>query len=591
MLMATYHLPQWQMADLPPITTNLSDFREFREEQFVFVDKTALICNLIRESKVSLYRPRRFGKTLLLSTIRELYTNGTKNFEGLAIHDLWQRPCCPVISLSLFGLSNPETFEQDLCALLRDAFAQAGFVDALSIKTDNIIYLTAELDLLRGQQDIVILVDECDFPLSANLNNPEAFARNQEILRVIYAWERDLDNLECIMFTGIGRYQESSLFSGQDIEDISLEPLFANLLGYTQDELESYFAPHISAAASLLKISEEQLLDDLKRQYYGFCFDRDAEIAVYNPIDINNFFKQVIDYPESVPILGFYWMNSANAAPLMHKFLERNKTGLAFLDAVKGQGVEICQCDLNNVFTFNNKLNFPVLMTQTGYFSIKQVINDSPSSLFRTYACSFPNLEIELAYAHIFVRYLTQSHRHHIEHDEWLRQAAENLRQALDEQDMAQVVAVLNVLLNAIPYDLRGDAKEVAYRTFIGWCLQSSAKRKVRSDALNNSSSADLEFTLNDCSYVIELKLLTQQQQQDPQNAANLAAAAQQQVYDRGYDFNDQDGSDTKHYGLALVVSENSRQIEYWRYFDGTHVIAESAVAPVSMENSPEQFQ
>ena len=374
--------------------------------------------------------------------------------------------------------------------------------------------------------------------------------------------------------------------------DVSFEPMFANLLGYTQEELESYFAPHISAAASLLKISEEQLLDDLKRQYYGFCFDRDAEIAVYNPIDINNFFLQVIEYPESAPVFGSYWMNSANSEPLLLKFLERNKTGLAFLDDVKDQCVAIFQCDLNNIFTFDNKLHFPVLMTQTGYFTIKQAINDAPSSFSRIYACSFPNQEIELAYGKIFVRYLTQSHRHHREHDEWLRQEAENLRQALGEQDMAQVVNVLNVFLDAIPYDLRANAKEVAYRTFIGWCLQLSAQRKVRSEALNNSSSSsDLEFTLNDCTFIVELKLLTQQQQQDPQNAVKLAAAAQQQVYERGYDFNAQDGGDIKRYGLALVVSEHSRQIEYWRYFDGTHVIAESAVAPVSTENSPEQSQ
>ena len=283
-------------------------------------------------------------------------------------------------------------------------------------------------------------------------------------------------------------------------------------------------------------------------------------------------------------------MNSANSEPLLLKFLERNKTGLAFLDDVKDQGVWIFQYDLNNVFTFDNKLHFPVLMTQTGYFTIKQAINNSPSSS-RIYACSFPNQEIELAYGKIFVRYLTQSHRRHSEHNEWLRQAAENLRQALDEQDMAQVVSVLNVFLDAIPYDLRADAKEVAYRTFIGWCLQSSATRKVRSEALDNSSSSDLEFTLNDCIFIVELKLLTQQQQQDPQNAVKLAAAAQQQVYDSGYDFNAQSDGDTKRYGLALVVSEHSRQIEYWRYFDGTHVIAESAVAPVSVENSPEQSQ
>ena len=277
----------------------------------------------------------------------------------------------------------------------------------------------------------------------------------------------------------------------------------------------------------------------------------------------------MIEYPESAPILGSYWINSANSEPLLLKFLERNKTGLAFLDDVKDQGVAIFQCDLNNVFTFDNKLHFPVLMTQTGYFTIKQAINDSPSSFSRIYACSFPNQEIELAYGKIFVRYLTQSHRHHREHDEWLRQEAENLRQALGEQDMAQVVNVLNV--------------------FIGWCLQSSAKRKVRTETSNNRVSSDLEFTLNDCTFIVELKLLTQQQQQDPQNAVKLAAAAQQQVYDSGYDFNAKSDGDTKHYGLALVVSEHSRQIEYWRYFDGTHVIAESAVAPVSMENSPEQ--
>ena len=586
--MATYNLTQNQKSDLTPITTSLSDFMSIRRRQFLLVDKTASIYNLLDESKVFLSRPRRFGKSLLISTIRELYTNGTKNFEGLAIHDLWQRPCCPVISLSLFGMSNPETFEHELCARLRDAFAQAGFVDALSINTSRFADLTPALNRLRGCEYIVLLVDECDFPLSANLNNREGFERNKDILRMFHSWVRTLSNIEFVMFTGIGRYQDTSLFTGQDINDISLDPMFANLLGYTQDELERYFAPHIRAAASLLKISEDQLLDTIKLQYDGFCFDYDAEISVYNPISINNFFKQIVKFPERVPTFGSYWMNSSNTAPALRTFLDRKKPSLAFLDDVKGSGIKISQSDLNNTYTFD-EVSFDALLTQTGYLTIKNVTIDPTIADDRTFFCSFPNKEIEQAYGKIFIYYITQSS--HKDNDSWISQATENLRQAFYQQDIAQVVTTLNVFLRAIPYDSWINAKEVAYRTFLSWCIQLSIKSKVRSETSNNRGRSDLEFTLNDCTYIIELKRLTQQQQKNPKNAVKLAATAQQQVYDRGYGFNDQVGYDTKRYGLALVVSEHSRQIEYWRYFDGTHVIAENAVAPISMENPPKQSQ
>ena len=582
--MLTYQLPKWQQSDLPPITTSLSDFMLIRENQYLFVDKTAYICGLFRNNKVFLSRPRRFGKSLLLSTIQELFTNGIQNFEGLAIHDLWHRPCRPVISLTLFGLNSPETFEEGLCYRLRTAFVKAGFVDARSINAKNFMELSSELEILQGRTSIVMLIDECDFPLSANLNDREWFDHNKKILRMFYAWLRSLGNIEFLMFTGIGRYQDTSMFTGQDIKDISLDPSFANLLGYTQEELESYFAPHISAAASLLKISEEQLLDTLKRQYDGFCFDRDASTSVYNPISINNFFQQVVEKPESVPVFGAYWMNSSNAAPVLRTFLDRNKPSLAFLDDVKDSGIELNQSDFNNACTFD-ELNFPALLTQTGYLTIKEVINNSQVDTVRSYSCSFPNQEIEQAYVDIFFRYITQSS--YSGDDNWIRKATQNLLKAFFQKDIAQVVNVINVFLCAIPYDLWTNAKEATYRTYISWCLQLSVANKVRSETLNNRGRSDLEFTFNDCTYIIELKRLPQQK--DPKNAVKLADVAQQQVYDRGYGFNDQVDGDTKRYGLALVIAERSRQIEYWRYFDGTHVIAENAVAPISMENPPEQ--
>lgn len=219
-----YYLPPCPQSDLTPITTTLSDFRVIRQNQFLLVDKTARILTLLRASKVFLARPRRFGKSLLLSTINELFTNGTKNFEGLAIYDLWNRPCLPVIKLSFFGLSAPETFEEELCARLCDAFAQAGFADALKISTSSFVRLVPELNFLYRNSDIVLLIDEWDFPLSANINDRKAFDFNKDVLRRFYAWVRDLQNLQFLMVTGIGRYQDTSLFTGQDIKDVSLDP-------------------------------------------------------------------------------------------------------------------------------------------------------------------------------------------------------------------------------------------------------------------------------------------------------------------------------------------------------------------------------
>ncbi|HIX57479.1 MAG TPA: ATP-binding protein [Candidatus Anaerobiospirillum pullistercoris] len=580
--MTDYHLPPCPQSDLTPITTTLSDFRVIRKNKFLLVDKTSRINTLLRASKVFLARPRRFGKTLLLSTIKELFTNGAKNFEGLAIHDLWDRPCLPVIKVSFFGLSSPETFEQELCARLREAFAQAGFADALQIKASSFVDLVPELNFLYRNSDIVLLIDEWDFPLSANLNDRKAFDHNKDILRRFYSWVRELQNLEFLMVTGIGRYQDTSLFTGQDIKDISLDPRFANLLGYTQEELESYFSSHISAAAALLNLKEEQLLELLKRQYDGFCFDYDAKISVYCPISINNFFLQVVDFPDRVPVFGSYWMESSNTAPALRAFLDRKKPSLAFLDSVKGSGIELSQSDLSNAYSFD-ELNFNALLTQTGYLSIKQVLRNSPVSIDRIYSCSFPNQEIERIYGPIFLRYITQSGHHDLD-GTWSRQAAQKLSQALYEQDIARVVAELNVFMCAIPYDLWADAKEIAYRTFIGWCLQFSIVSDIRYETMNNRGRSDLEFTVNDCTYVIELKRLTTKQN-TLQDKIKLADVAQQQVYDKGYGFNSHVNGDTQRYGLVLVVSEHSRQIEYWRYFDGSKVISEGEVAPLSMAN------
>ena len=161
---------------------------------------------------------------------------------------------------------------------------------------------------------------------------------------------------------------------------------------------------------------------------------------------------------------------------------------------------------------------------------------------------------------------------------------------------MEQVVVALNTFLRAIREDLWSNATEFAYRTFIEWCLLSSLSYLVQQKELNHKGRSALEFDVGSSHYVIVSKLVVPSngqeqgkgQVQDSEGLRLLADKAQQQVYERGYGSNAQVSAEQQRLGLALVVSAESRQIEYWRYFDGSSVISEGSVELSSMENPPQ---
>ena len=161
---------------------------------------------------------------------------------------------------------------------------------------------------------------------------------------------------------------------------------------------------------------------------------------------------------------------------------------------------------------------------------------------------------------------------------------------------MEQMVVALNLLLRSVPYDFWVNDIETTYRTFIAMCLICSLRDDVQQETFNNKGRSDLEVNVGNYHYVIELKRFVpsqaQVQRKDREAVSKdlrlLADKAQQQVYDRGYGFNAQVSLNLQRLGLALVISSESRQIEYWRYFDGNSVIAEGEVEPISMKNPPQ---
>lgn len=397
------------MAELKHIVCGLSDLSMIRKTQYLFVDKTAKLQELVELRKVFLARPRRMGKTTLVSMLQELFTNGTENFKDKAIHDLWQEDQYPVIKLSFGGLSDPDKFEADLCKRLCSAFVKAGFPAAATLLDDgtNLALLLEKLDLLRGDQMLVVLIDEWDYPLSANLNNRVAFERCRAIMHTFYFWLRELSGLWFLLVTGIGRYRDTTLFTGDDIRDISFEPQFADIVGYTQQELETWFAPYLDEASRRLNITREELIAKLHSQYDGFCFDHDASVNLYCPWSINQFFEQLVrGNPEKVPMFWCYWMKTANAYSALRTFLQRDKPDLSLLSRLHGTGVEVTEAQITTPTDFD-QIKLEPLLVSLGYLSIKSVVNPlAQSPAYRKYRCSYSNQEIESELVTVFLEYV-----------------------------------------------------------------------------------------------------------------------------------------------------------------------------------------
>ena len=496
---------------LPHIATNLSRFTDFAANHALFVDKTALLQTLVDQKFVFLSRPRRFGKSLLISMLKELFEHGTTNFAGTAIYNIWHEKTYPVLTLSFLDKTNPKTFEADLCRALRDAFYDAGFHEVYDFIPDcnDFQTLSGRLvrQVLKGQQ-VVLLIDEWDDPLSSNLNNRDNYEQIAAMLRHLYTWIRESHAFWFVLVTGIGRYQNTSFFTGEFFADISMEPYFAALVGYTQEELQQYFAPYITRSAELNHISEDEMLEQIKLYYDGFCFDQDGLVKVYSPWSINCFFSQVEIYPDRIPNFDSFWMDNANAPSAIRSYLKLHRPNLSFLEQVKSNGIKLSQSYIKATNTIDD-MPFLRLMINTGYMTIKEKLPPNPDKPnARSYLCNFTNIEVEELYAEIILSYLTGNEGATL--NEAVKDYAAVLVAALKAHDLPTAVNAINSMLSIIHYELwQGKDREALYRLLIAFFLQIEVTPcLVRQEVPNNIGRSDIEAVLGNELFVFELKLI-----------------------------------------------------------------------------------
>ena len=351
------------------IALDISDFRELREKECVYVDKTGLLQALIRDKTRKLYfisRPRRFGKSLMLSTLECIFRGERDLFKGLAIDSLdydWAK--YPIIRFDLSVLSETtlESFRSDLRKTVRDALLDAG---ALWDETDSTHRnFGSAIDWLaaKHKSPVVVLIDEYDAPVTRAMGDiAKATAIRSELSPLYSQLKAHGVNIRFMMMTGVTKFAQLSVFSAlNNLNDLTLQPEAATLLGYSDEELDANFAPSLQAHAKVMGLSDTDYRAELRRWYNGYRFSPDCTTTVYNPVAIARILSRKKPYFETT------WSETGHASALM-RYLEREN--LVDKDYDRLPLVSKSIFDNYNLGTLRPE----TVLYQAGYLTIKDFI-------------------------------------------------------------------------------------------------------------------------------------------------------------------------------------------------------------------------
>lgn len=459
----------------------IQSFPELITEGYTYVDKTRIIANLIKGGKyIFLSRPRRFGKSLLLSTIEAYFEGRRELFKGLAIDsmDMDWTPT-PVIHFDFnSGLyDQPEGLTTHLAEYM--SLYEKEF--KLESRTDLDVALRFG-NLIRGIHNntgrkVAILIDEYDKPLLGIEENPEQFEKNQALLKGFFSNLKSMDkHIRFAMLTGVARFSKVSIFSDlNNLKDISMYENYQEICGWTEEELLSNFQPGIQELAIKRRETPQETIDELRNYYDGYLFS-DEGTRLYNPYSVLKalFSKSIKPF----------WFESATPTFLAKKI---KKSGM---DPESLNGQTQTYSDLIAVGLGTN--NISALMFQTGYLTI-----DSYDFRRQRYTLRFPNREVEIGFArNLLPLYAPATERP----DSPFK--LQNFQDDLYDGEPGSFMERLKALVKDLPGE---DHKESTYRalTYL-LCLLSGTEAQPERHSYKGRS--DLEVLTPDYIYVFEFK-------------------------------------------------------------------------------------
>ena len=459
----------------------MQSFEAIRTGGYAYVDKTDIIFRLVNHTKYNfLSRPRRFGKSLLLSTLKAYFEGKKSLFEGLAIAGLeqdWVQ--YPVLHMSLNGVNyhEPSGLRARLNLILSEWEEIFGSSTVSDEPGDRLYQIVKKAKAQTGLP-VVLLVDEYEKPVLDMIGDPEKQERNRQELNGFYSNIKDLDDyLRFVLFTGVTKIGKLSVFSAlNNLNELTFDDRYATLCGISEQEIHDNFEKDVLALAEKQSVSLDEMYARLKKQYDGYHFSEEM-CGVYNPFSLLN----ALDKQK----IGDYWFSTGTPSYLVELF-KRNRMNLLSLE-----DLHYSMAQLSDVDSFQRDV-IPLLY-QSGYLTLIEF-----EKRFGRYKLGFPNSEVERGMMNFFIPFYCQT-----------RQTTEfdipNFVADVEEARVDAFMQRISSLLADTPYEIERDL-EVHFQNFF-YLLFKLMGYYVRVEYQTNVGRIDMVIQTDKYIYIIEFKM------------------------------------------------------------------------------------
>jgi len=514
---------------LPKLPLGQHTFRKLRERGFLYIDKTDLVLQLIEEGDgYFLNRPRRMGKSLLISVLEALFEGRRELFEGLAIADSdYDFKPYPVIRLDFGSIAMQplELYKSDLCDELRRIAAEHGLPDIKgTIPSRLLINLVTTL---AEKEQVVLLIDEYDQPIQHNLETPEQTRPYLDFLKSFYTVVKSLQPyLRFTFVTGVSRFSKTTIFSGMNhLKDLSLRAAYAALLGITEEEITQELLPWVRRIAASQQQSEAEIRELMRCWYNGYRFAGEPTAAsVYNPHSLFSFLEE--------GKLVNYWFSTGTPSFILDLIRQEQYPVVDF-----EAGVTVFDSELRDSFDADH-IDLITLLYQTGYLTISHY--DATSD---EYTLHFPNEEVRRSFFKclsplFFGTSSTQS-----------RITMKDIAHGLRTGDVNPIIAACNLMLGQLSHHLQ--RRDEAYYHSLAFVMLSIIGFPVEAEKSGCKGRLDMSLRIGNRAYILEFK------------RDSSAAAAMRQIHEKQY-ARAYAGKGLQIYLVGINVNSTSCSIDDW---------------------------
>ena len=533
------------------------NIEDFLDSNFIYVDKTEYIYNLTKNYKrVFFSRPRRFGKSLTLNTIGTLFEKGVEPyFKGTWIYDKWDQNKYPVLHLSFleYQTTDLSEFKRRLCLSIYK-FAEAHNIKNLLEDKEPSVLIVNLFDAMKDEQRVVLLIDEYDCQLTANINNPPLYDEFRNCIRDFYAALKGKKQIKFLAVTGVTRLKDVSIFSvGSDIKDLSYDHAYSQMIGFTRDEIKKFYIDYLKLGISYEKHIKtdsvtdadiEEFLDRMAEQYDSYCFDEFYENKVFSTYSVNKFLQAI--FQKQRVVFGDYWYDVGGLPSILMNYMESHNLNI---DKLLTSEIAIPYNDFINPTTLID-INESVLMCQTGYLTLKSEIDRNDDVILGTV-----NREVRAALFSLLTLRIYERN---------VSPYASGKKYVLEQGSTDDIISLFNSVLAVLSYDKYLVNDEPTLRALLQVYLLGK-NHDVRVEQHNSKGRSDIIVNFPKRRVVLELKYTDKASEEQKK-----LDEAEKQIIEKGYGLENLGDRDLLQIACVFNGDKNKRQITIFKTVERT---------------------